>query len=502
MAKSFSMEASKKVGLWIRVSTDFQVKDDSPEHHEERARLYAKAKGWDVVEVYRLDALSGKSVMEYLQTKKMLADIRSGKITGLIFSKLARLARNTKELLEFADIFREYNADLVSLAESIDTSSPAGRLFYTMIAAMAEWERAEIADRVAASVPIRAKMGKPLGGQASFGFKWQGKELVADETEAPIRRQMYEIFAQCKRKKATAAELNKRGFRTRNGSPFSDTTVGRLLRDPSAKGERRANYTKSSGEGKKWELKSAEDWVIVPCPQIVSPELWDECNAILDQQERTYTRAARRPQYLLTGFVTCHCSGKMAIKHSNEIYTCKECKNRIPAADLDEIYHLQLKSFLVPEQAGFANQFQGKLKETEKLYAATKEQETILRGRTSTLLNLRLNEEIDKDSFAIEFKPLEQQLRQIENELPRLEAEVDFLKVQALSSDTVLQEASDLYEQWHSLSFEQRRAIVEVITESITIGKQDITIKLGFLPATPLSQTADFSNTAMPLRIL
>lgn len=66
--------------------------------------------------------------MEHGEAKRMLADVKGGRISGLIFSKLARLARNTKELLEFADYFRAHDADLVSLGESIDTSSPAGRL--------------------------------------------------------------------------------------------------------------------------------------------------------------------------------------------------------------------------------------------------------------------------------------------------------------------------------------------------------------------------------------
>src|SRR5215213_5878556 len=105
------IKALKNVGVWIRVSTEDQAQGESPQHHEHRARAYAESKGWTVSEVYDLAGVSGKSVMEHPEAKRMLADVKRGHISGLIFSKLARLARNTRELLDFSDIFRANNAD-------------------------------------------------------------------------------------------------------------------------------------------------------------------------------------------------------------------------------------------------------------------------------------------------------------------------------------------------------------------------------------------------------
>lgn len=479
------MDNKKIVGIWIRVSTEDQAKGESPEHHEQRAKMYAKAKGWTVKEIYHLEAVSGKSVSNHPEAKRMMDDIKKGNITGLIFSKLARLARNTRELLDFSEYFRQHNADLISLHESLDTSSPAGRFFYTLISAMAEWEREEIAERVRVSVPIRAKMGKSLGGLAPYGYKWVNKQLELDKDEAQIRKLMFELFLQNKRKRKTAQILNEKGYRTRNGSKWTNTTIDRLLKDPIAKGMRRVNYTKSKGNGKHWELKPKEEWVFQDTPRIVSDEIWDSAQQILKQMSAG-RRTRRKAIHLFSGVLECLCGSKMYMRSKSPRYVCKnsECKNKIQPDIIEEIFTNELKNFIFSdtEIQKHLDTEKGRIFELENLLNTHQEKCIELNTKIQKVLDLFYSGEIEREAFKQYHEPLYEQLKQHQQSITEISSTIDTLKMQTLSNDQVLHDARSLYDKWDTFSVEDKKVIVDAITTNIIVGNEDIEINLNYIP--------------------
>jgi len=476
-----SPKTPKQVGVWIRVSTDDQAKGESPEHHETRAREYAKFNGWNVREVYNLSGVSGKTVMEHPEARRMLADLKRGHINGLIFSKLARLARNTKELLEFADIFRRDGADMISLQEKIDTSTPAGRLFYTMIAALSQWEREEIADRVQASIKVRAQLGKTLGGAAPFGYAWKDKKLVVSPTEGPIRKLMYELFAEHKRKKGVARMLNERGYRTRKNAKFTDTTVVRLIQDTTAKGFYRANHTYRDAKGK-LIVKPESDWVLTPVEPLLSGELWQTCNDMLSER-KLKKPLGPKPVHLFAGLLHCGCGQKMYVFARSPKYVCPTCRTKIPMEDIEAIFREELQQFFVSkdkvrDHLAKANDHLGAKRDH---LAAHSHQLEKVRAEMRKVYQLYQADQLSPEGFGKLYRPLEDKERSLSVELPKLQGEVDALESRQVAADEVVLEALNLHERWPTFDQEDKRRIIDSIVEKITVTRDQIDITLCYL---------------------
>ena len=478
-------EPTKQVGIWIRVSTEDQAEGESPKHHEARARAYALAKGWVVREVYDLAGVSGKGVITQPEAKRMMADIKRGHITGLIFSKLARLARNTRELLDFSDHFRAHSAALVSIQESIDTSTPSGRLFYTMIAAMAQWEREEIVDRINASIAIRAKLGQPISGKYPFGYQWKDGKVQPHPEEAPVRKLVYEMFAQHKRLRTVARLMNEKGYRARAGK-FSDTTIRRLITDPTAKGLHRTNYTKNLGTPTgKWAFKPEHEWIINKVEPIVSEELWAHCNGLLEQRRTTGIRPGPKPTHPFSGRVFCGCGAKMDVPTGTGKYVCASCKRKIPLADLDAIFHEELKGYLSePEKvAAYLNGMNEAVADRVKLRAALRREDQTLKQKMDGLLNAYNKGGLTVEQFRDKYQPMDARQKQIAAELLKCDAEIQVLKIEETSGEQVMAEAQTFYERWPGMTGVQKHELLENILERVEVHEGEVSIKLACLPS-------------------
>ena len=275
--------------------------------------------------------------------------------------------------------------------------------------------------------------------------------------------------------------------RSSTGAKFCDSEVKHILTNPTAKGLHRANYTKSLGDKKNWVLKPKDKWVFNPVEPIVSEELWDFCNHIIEEWGRTRKRPSKKPVQLFAGITYCACGHKMYVPSNTPKYTCSKCRNKIPIVNLEGVYYEQLKHYFTPtDLSAYLSHADDTIKEKEELLQVLLKEEKKVKVEMDHLIDLSLQGSINNESFTKRFHPLEDREKQLEEEIPRLQSEIDFLKINFLASDHILREAKDLYHRWPSLNFDEKRKIVEAITEKIVISSNQVNIDLCYLPSSKI----------------
>jgi len=154
----------KRVAIYGRISTS----DQCIETQLQAIRQYCKNQEWEVVKEYLDEGISG-SKDSRPALNELKEDCRKGKIKGVIVYKFDRLARSTAHLLECLTLFKQYNIDFVSVTEGIDTGTSVGKMVYTFLGAIAEFERELIKERVKAGME-RAKNAGIHCGRKRVGF--------------------------------------------------------------------------------------------------------------------------------------------------------------------------------------------------------------------------------------------------------------------------------------------------------------------------------------------
>jgi site-specific DNA recombinase len=232
------METIKKVIGYCRVSTNRQ--EHSRDAQEFRIRKTAESHPeWELQDVIiDFDECSGNLNRPGVQ--RVLEMVRNKTVDAVIICKMDRITRSTRDAIDLIELFAKQGVTLVSLNESLDTSSAIGRFFVRTLASIAELEREITSERTTAVLRYQKSQGYPAGA-TPYGWTRQPKvanvngrlvsqPLVINESEQEILSKARDLRATGQSYQRIAAALNEGGYRTRTGGQWVKQYVIGILK--------------------------------------------------------------------------------------------------------------------------------------------------------------------------------------------------------------------------------------------------------------------------------
>jgi len=225
--KTTQITGLKAVG-YTRVSTDKQAdKGVSLDAQLEKIRAMAVVQGAEVVEVITDAGESAKS-LDRPGMAHLLALVDAGAVQVVIIAKLDRLTRSVKDLADLLERFTKHGVSLVSVAESLDTGSAAGRLVLNIMTAVSQWEREAIGERTATALQFK-KANHRVYSHTPYGFTREGDDLVVLASEQAIISRIRLCKANGYSLRKIAGELNADGVPTKQGRQWAAQTIKDVL---------------------------------------------------------------------------------------------------------------------------------------------------------------------------------------------------------------------------------------------------------------------------------
>src|SRR5438445_1670563 len=216
---------------YVRVSTDKQADHGiSLEAQEAKIRAMATVQGAEIVELI-VDGGESSKDLKRPGMERLLALVDERKVQTVIIAKLDRLTRSVKDLAELLERFQQRGVSLVSVAESLDTGSAAGRLVINIMTAVSQWEREAIGERTRDAMNHKRSNGERIGNIA-YGYRLgpDGAHLEPDPNEHAVLTVIRGLRARRCTLRGIAAELKARGRRTRRASAWRLVHVARIVR--------------------------------------------------------------------------------------------------------------------------------------------------------------------------------------------------------------------------------------------------------------------------------
>ena len=213
---------------YVRVSTSGQAEEGvSLAAQEERIKAWGLAHAYELCAVEVDAGLSGGRADNRPALQRALDAVCKAKGVLVVYS-LSRLARSTRDAIDIMERLHDAGADLVSLTENIDTTTAMGKLFFRLMAALAEFERDIISERTSMAMAHKRGRGEYTGGEAPYGCRVIGGQVVPDTDEQRVIGMVRYMAGNGLRPAVIARELNRLHIAAR-GSVWHAKSVRRIL---------------------------------------------------------------------------------------------------------------------------------------------------------------------------------------------------------------------------------------------------------------------------------
>lgn len=525
--------------LYVRVSTLDQVERESLKTQEERLIAYCKANAISQYKVYKDAGTSAKDIKRPA-LEQLMQDIEAEKIQSVIVTKLDRITRSLKDLIQLMEFFEKNKVKFISITQQIDTSGPMGRFMLNLLGSVAQVEREMTAERVGEDLLHRALAGKWNGGIVPYGYliraklleelKKQGyneeqrikeanktapelKRLYINEKEAEIVRKIFDLYLERRGVRTVTEQLNAEGYRTRNNLPWVTASVFNILINPTYTGRIWYGKHKTSLATGRLEKMPKEQWNIVKGEheRIISDDIFYRVQEILKDKSRVIRKTAT--PFLLSGLLKCgKCNGFVYGVHYRKKYTSKttgkeklrhyfwyKCSNytargkaickglRVPAKQIEERVIEEIKKTakdrqFLEDKERILELARKRLKPparswTEEIKRLESEVGK-LQNRQDSLLEMREDKVIDNLVFKNEYERLRKRLEENEVRQAELKTRSRNADMNLAALEFSLSEIENFSKTWEFLDLEGRKAKLHAIVYEIILDEDKLDMSL------------------------
>lgn len=306
----------KKCCGYIRVSQEDQLKGFSLSFQAEAIQDYARQQGYQLVRIFEERAESAKN-LERTQLQLMMREMYEDKFETVLVWRFDRISRNLLDLLTLLEEMKRIGKNVVETTTGIDSLNEKDDLQIALKGIISSQEHKSILQRTRSGMEKRSKEGKFNGG-IIYGYDSINKNLIVNENESRIVREIFELRAKGKGYKYIALSLNNRGVKTKKEKPFSINSVKTILNN--------VMYIGFIKWGEPREIYEGVHEAIVP------RELWEKVQVVNKKyKDRKLVNRTVKGELLLTGVLRCPMCGYGTVMHKSKghlYYMCQQYHNK------------------------------------------------------------------------------------------------------------------------------------------------------------------------------